>query len=728
MEDSKVMKVDGSARVRFGFAMMAVAALLSCAISVYAADEALLLDDFTKDGPLDPEKWEIITNKPPTCREGCLINGRNMNWSSKRLFSEPVSIEFSGVYLKALPVSGTSVLGLGRTGWGPEGVGWVFSGYRKGRAKSLRPIRTMARRHYRTEDPDAIVDLNELPDVTKKENAVKLKIDWWPGKIVRYCFNDRLVAQYTDLVPSAALPVVVRDETVQFRIDGIKVTRITTPMNEVMEQFARVEEARRQARRREQAAANARLEAIRARMAVSASPPRYALLLHLEGEEAVKDSSVYGFKLTPERVSYERGRFGRAARFDGEQSRMVLEKPMIELPDYQYLSLCFPTQTVECWIRPEQTGAAETVLGAIRWVNPHNPKHKLHGWQLLREKDGRTGFQWGGTRITSASQAPVGEWTHVAVVVDGVAGHATLFLDGKAEGTTPAGMIKCGGKFFVGAGDAGFFKGLIDEVVIHLSALPAEEIATRAKAGSALSDPKIESRYYALPANDHTFIFLNHGDLPGNWLLLRLPEYTTSLPGQGVRTGRNVRWVWENGGWTYTWSASEAEKKKSLLDFTGRIIPGKDRVLYQLTSSNPGAGRWLKPQMRYACMKCTGAPQFQDFEATRTFVRQGDRFITVLEAAGGELHVDKTGFSRTGGGAGRLFAKQSADGKWVLGIITDNARGTIGNFGRHTFCMHSNPVWGLLEPGESKTIHGCVYLLRGGLDDLWDRCEKGFSP
>lgn len=693
-------------------------------------EEVIFADEFAKPGAMDAQKWQIVHGKPPRCEAGTLINARNKIWNSKQTFAEPITVEFSGVYLGALPTSGANALGLSPGGWGKDNVCWDFDGSRRP-AKGLVPFLRKSgkgdwRRAYKKE-----VDLTTLPDITKKENAVNLRIDWWPGKVVRYYLNGRLAAHYTEGVPGMPLPVGVRDETVAFRIGGIKVTRNTTPVTALLEEIRQAEiaaaKAEKEAFRRAYAASMRRLAAhVTAMSDRTTSRPQYALLLHMEGGDKARDSSVHRFELNCEGVSYGPGRFGRAAKFDGLRSRMILDKPMIERPGYQYLSLCFPKQTVECWIRPERTGTAETILGAVRWFNPHDPGHKMEGWQLLRDNDGAIVFDWGSTRIRSAAQAPVNTWTHIAASVDVPPGKAALFLNGQLNGTASVGAIRTGGKFLIGAGDAGFFKGSIDEVVIHLNALSAGEIADRAKA-AAVHDPKIEPRFYALPANDHTFIFLSHGDLPGNWLLLRLPEYAFRDPNGRVHEARLVRWTWEAGAWTYTWAVSEEKKKQTLLDFRGRIMPGADRVLYALESVNPGAKKWHTEQMNYACMRCADAPLFHDFDATRTFVRKQGRFITVLDAMGGKLHVNKTGDSRVGGAPGRLFSRISTDRRWVLGIITDSAKNTAGNFAPLAFCMHSNPVWGRLEPGESRTAWGFIYLKRGGPADLWKQVEKDFG-
>jgi hypothetical protein len=77
-------------------------------------------------------------------------------------------------------------------------------------------------------------------------------------------------------------------------------------------------------------------------------------------------------------------------------------------------------------------------------------------------------------------------------------------------------------------------------------------------------------------------------------------------------------------------------------------------------------------------------------------------------------------------GAERLAAKVSNDDEWVSGIATDIAGSLSFNFQLRVSCMHSNPVWPELRPGEQASAKGRIYLLKGGLDTLWERYKKDF--
>ncbi|MHC4401018.1 MAG: hypothetical protein ACYTG0_15185, partial [Planctomycetota bacterium] len=122
---------------------------------------------------------------------------------------------------------------------------------------------------------------------------------------------------------------------------------------------------------------------------------------------------------------------------------------------------------------------------------------------------------------------------------------------------------------------------------------------------------------------------------------------------------------------------------------------------------------------------------FHDYEATRTFVRKEGRWTTVHEIVGGEFAPHRmTGVGVRRGdepGVDRLAAKVSADGRWVTGIATDVAESLSFNFQLHASCMHSNPEWPPLEPGEEATARGKIYLIEGDLDALWERYRADFD-
>ena len=233
-----------------GTAWMVLCTFAAAAVAA-PAGEVLFADDFEQAGPLDSARWKLAHGKPPVPSryKGFLANAPQKMLSSQTVFSQPVSVEFSGVFMAAMPVSGDNHLGLAPGGYGPDVVSWVFTGFRDGPIKVLVPYRRVGGRNFRIEGNKYAIDLTKLPDLTKPENAVNLRIDWWPGKMVVYYFNGKRVAEFTKDVPDVAVPLGVRDETVYFRIGSVKVTRIAKSADAILEERKRRKTSAWKARR-----------------------------------------------------------------------------------------------------------------------------------------------------------------------------------------------------------------------------------------------------------------------------------------------------------------------------------------------------------------------------------------------------------------------------------------------------------------------------------------------
>ena len=183
---------------------------------------------FTEDlARMDEAKWKRLVGVCDKVNaEGgtVLINARKKIWDSQQKFSEPVSVEFFGVHLRKLPRSPNNQLGLAPGGHGPDMVVWAFDGSVD--PKRLVPLRHVGGKDFWADGYRHAVRLDALPNVTSGANAVDLRIDWWPGKKVSYYLNGKCIATFTKSVPRVAVPVGVRDESVGYRMRGIKVTRL----------------------------------------------------------------------------------------------------------------------------------------------------------------------------------------------------------------------------------------------------------------------------------------------------------------------------------------------------------------------------------------------------------------------------------------------------------------------------------------------------------------------
>jgi len=72
-----------------------------------------------------------------------------------------------------------------------------------------------------------------------------------------------------------------------------------------------------------------------------------------------------------------------------------------------------------------------------------------------------------------------------------------------------------------------------------------------------------------------------------------------------------------------------------------------------------------------------------------------------------------------------LMVRESSDGEWVAGIGWEDFLAAQGHNPLH--CMHLSVRLGALEPGETKTVRGKIYLFKGDKEDCLKRFNNDFK-
>ena len=219
-------------------------------------------------------------------------------------------------------------------------------------------------------------------------------------------------------------------------------------------------------------------------------------------------------------------------------------------------------------------------------------------------------------------------------------------------------------------------------------------------------------------------IVIVHPKKLGQCVILRMPECVRTA--DGSRTGHPANIVWD--GLRYRWDESDEVKQQWGADMTGEVRPGDDELSFEVTMRNIGdkphdGGPFL------FCMQAGGHLDFQDYHGERTFVHMGDRWSSVNEMQQGEFEDHRMcGYQRQRDGiAHSLMARVNTEGDWVLGIALDQDGGVSSNHQPWPSCIHANPVWPMVEPGETATARGKVYFFRGEIEELYDRYREDVS-
>lgn len=245
---------------------------------------------------------------------------------------------------------------------------------------------------------------------------------------------------------------------------------------------------------------------------------------------------------------------------------------------------------------------------------------------------------------------------------------------------------------------------------------------------TSVSFGETADRLLVTPKEGFATVEVRHPDWPEAVFDVRMPEHIVTLKGL---VPQSVHWekIAENR-YRFSWNAPKELKQQERVDFEGEVIVGVDELSFRFTTRNPTTAAWGSERYNAFDVVAGKNPAFHDPDGSRTFVRIQDQFVSLHDALRGEFSPNRTGWMVLAKDpqnpqfreyTERLMAKVSRDGRWVLAIASDSGDGATFNLNPATSCIHQNRTWSPLQPGEAKTLRGKVYLMRGTLDDLWQR-------
>jgi len=242
--------------------------------------------------------------------------------------------------------------------------------------------------------------------------------------------------------------------------------------------------------------------------------------------------------------------------------------------------------------------------------------------------------------------------------------------------------------------------------------------------------------FYASPVQDLPYLDIRHSELPGQTFRWRVPEYVGTCFNPTIP--HNITWTRKDSAtWTVCWDTSDEVKAEFREDYTGEVIFGVDTIDFNMTITNPTASL-ANEDYWIISLICGQAPEFHDLQGQRTYIRREGKFITVSKAIGESfepqcmgtfnMNVPKDSPRYNHRTDAPFIARVSKDGKWV--VATGGAYVSSGpgfNLNPGTSCLNVNHSWGRLKPGEKKSASFRVYIIKGGLDDVWRRYVRDFG-
>lgn len=252
-----------------------------------------------------------------------------------------------------------------------------------------------------------------------------------------------------------------------------------------------------------------------------------------------------------------------------------------EVPDSALLDIT-TALTVTAWIKPARWGGAPG--DALMSFLSKDTNYEAHV-----NSTGNIVWWWGTGSITSAATAPVGAWTHVAMVYS--AGSQTLYINGAASATgTVAGALPVNAMPFQIGNDQEFgggtrrFDGMIDEVKIFNRALTPGQVASAYANENAGNNWDGTARVCPTYAPDH--LEIQHASGMGltcaaSTLTIRACAdaacstlYTAGVSGTLSATGAGMTVNWDGGAGFAIPSGSSSVTKNVQVATAGSVVFG----------------------------------------------------------------------------------------------------------------------------------------------------------
>jgi len=131
------------------------------------------------------------------------------------------------------------------------------------------------------------------------------------------------------------------------------------------------------------------------------------------------------------------------------------------------------------------------------------------------------------------------------------------------------------------------------------------------------------------------------------------------------------------------------------------------------------------------CVQLHAAPDFYDPNRERTFYLSGGRLRTMegpcKETTAGAFYGPRLFPDYPEADVG-FMGIRSEDNRYVVASWWESASTVWGNAHRATLCIHTNPEYQDIAPGESKRRRGRLYLMAGTPEDALERfkADSGF--
>ena len=227
---------------------------------------------------------------------------------------------------------------------------------------------------------------------------------------------------------------------------------------------------------------------------------------------------------------------------------------------------------------------------------------------------------------------------------------------------------------------------------------------------------------------------ITHADWEGNCWVYQLPEYVVPTRDRGRIQPNEPKIAGRSGSTTLSGKALSpypAEYSFILRPTTD------DAVNIAATLRNTGTERWNAAARCVLCLRFIRAPDFFDADMSRTFIHTAGEFMAAKDTRSRKRHwshmlrsehwallaqEDRAPYCQNSERADcSLIVRSSRDGRRHVGLAWDDTLDVSYNLDEELNCIHSEPRFGELKPGESRTVKGTIYFFAGTREELYQR-------
>ena len=229
-------------------------------------------------------------------------------------------------------------------------------------------------------------------------------------------------------------------------------------------------------------------------------------------------------------------------------------------------------------------------------------------------------------------------------------------------------------------------------------------------------------------------------DFPRDTFLLMLPECLFEKSGYFFWCAElSASAAWQAHG------ANEAIRTAATpgaAEYQTRLTCHPGMLTLSLSIRNLSQERWRQAG-GVVCLRLWEAPTFADGELVRTYMRSAGDFVSLADTDRSYGNPNFNAYLRSGVGPLAAWAEPTAlwtprrevpddgfvatvarDGSGVVAMFWEPFHDIGCNASEQFRCIHSNPMVGDLEPGETATCRGCICVLKGsGIEEAYQLCR-----